>query len=106
MRSKCRRKFTNYWEPTTTLAMLAITALLLGQPVISAFAHTENALAYRAILCAAREEIPELPGLVEHVISDFSTSIRKALREILPGARRVLCAFHLDMSVPGSILRL
>ena len=64
---------------------------------MTAFTFTENYLAYRAVLLAALEEVPELRSLVEHVISDFSLSIRKAVNEILPGAKRVLCAFHLDM---------
>lgn len=62
-----------------------------------AFTWTENVNAYRAILSTALEEVPELATKVATVVSDFSTSIRKAVVESLPAARRVLCGFHYDL---------
>ena len=40
-----------------------------------------------------------LPSTVKYVLGDFSTSIKKAVRECLPAGRRILCGFHYDRYV-------
>ena len=79
------------------LRVLSGFSLTLGQPVMVAFTWTENVHAYRAILTTALEEVPELATMTQFVVSDFAMSIRKAVGELLPAARRVLCGFHYDL---------